>query len=160
MKKIGLSSVIAGLLIANVVVAGPVAVKGGAVFLAGNNEFTVDSVDGGVLPASCGLDSKVGVFSLPFTGATDVVISDGKAFVTGINEAGRVLVTIVDVDSCLVHTNSCDAEPTVDLDAGVLLIPCLEANGKRYDITMNQRGNSMNWEVTGIDDSRHHHSDD
>lgn len=155
MKNIGSSALIAGLLVANVAVADPVAVKDGAVFVAGNDLLSVLPADDSIgLPDSCDLATT----PLSITSATDVVISDGKAFVTS-NNAGEITVTTVDVSSCLVTSSSCDSEPTVDLASGVLIIPCLEANGQIYDIEMHQRGNSMNWEVTGVEDSIHHHED-
>lgn len=152
MNKIGLSSLIAGLMMANVAGADPVVVKDGAAFIAGNDELTVIAASGD-LPEECSLDTN----PYPAQFATDVVVSHGNAFVTRKNPAtGIVIVDRVDVGSCLKHSSSCDQEPTVNLAAGVLTIPCLEADGKRYDITMHQRGNSMNWEVEGIEDSVHH----
>jgi hypothetical protein len=151
MKKIGLSSLIAGLLIANVAGADPVAVNGGSVFILSQGNLRVQTAGGS--PIACG-----GLPKFIDANATDVVISDGNAFVTSINGVGEVSVTTVPVRSCLVPSISCDTEPTVDLNRGVLDIPCLEANGQAYHIIMNQRGNSMNWEVTGIEDSIHHHN--
>lgn len=156
MKKIGLSSLVTGLLMANVAVAGPTDVEHGALFIAGNNALTVEAADPAVsLPAEC----KV---SHPVPGAVDVIVSDGWAHVTS-NIEGVVEVTSIDVSSCLVPKNFCDVEPVVDLrdgHKGELFIPCLEVNGKRYDITMEQRGSSMNWEVTGLPESEHYHDDD
>lgn len=157
MKKIGLSSLVTGLLIANVVVAGPTDVEDGALFIAGNNALTVEAADPAVsLPAACKT-------SHPVPGAVDVIVSNGWAHVTS-NIEGVVEVTSIDVSSCLMPKNFCDAEPVVDLHdghKGELFIPCLEVNGKRYDITMEQRGSSMNWEVTGLPESEHyHHHDD
>ena len=147
MKKIGLSSLIAGLLLANAAGADPVAVEDGALFIAGNNELSVESATSAPLPAGCPASTSV-------PNATDVVIDNGYAFVTA-NNGGVVDVTRVDVSACLVSSNTCDIPPTANLAAGQLDIPCLEVNGKIYDIRMRQRGNSMNWEVTGIEDSRH-----
>lgn len=156
MKKFGLS-LVAGLLMANVAGAEPVAVKNGAVFIVSNGVLSVQAVDkvAAPLPAECGLEKAPE--SIP--NATDVVISNGDAFVTVKNPAtGAVSVESVNVSSCLL--NFCDAQPTVDLHSGELFIPCLEVNGKSYDITMHQRGNSMNWEVVGLPESEHEHHDD
>lgn len=157
MKKNSLSFLVAGLLMANVAGADPVAVKDGAIFIVSNGVLSVQSADDSELPATCGVAPAL---PMAIENATDVVIDDGKAFVTSVDEAGAVSVTSVDVSECL--SSSCDAEPVVDLNSGVLFIPCLEVNDQRYDITMEQRGNSMNWEVTGFPESTHHrgHDDD
>ncbi|MGJ0431448.1 hypothetical protein [Methylobacter sp.] len=152
MKKFAVSSLVAGLLMANVAGADPVAVKNGAIFMVSKNALSVQPVDptAAPLPAACALAKPM---SIP--GATDVVISNGDAIVT-IKDPGTGVVTgvdVVDVSSCLL--NFCDAQPTVDLHSGELFIPCLEVNGKSYDITMHQRGNSMNWEVVGLPESEH-----
>jgi hypothetical protein len=157
MKKIGLSSLIAGLLMANIAGADPVDVKDGAAFIAGNNLLSVIPATSAGLPDTCVLDTSPE--SIP--NATDVVVSHGNAFVTSTDPAtGAVAVKTVDVRSCLVPSsaNSCDDVPRVNLAAGVVFIPCLEANGQSFDITMRQRGNSMNWEVTGFEDSVHRSS--
>jgi hypothetical protein len=95
--------------------------------------------------------------------ATDVAINDSKAFVTITDPVTKEVSSVesFDVSECL--SSYCDAEPVVNLNGGhkgELFIPCLEVNGKRYDITMEQRGSSMNWEVVGFPDSEHHHGHD
>ncbi len=147
MKIIAFSSLIGGLLLATVAGADPVAVEDGAVFIAGNNELSVELATSAPLPAGCPASTRI-------QNATDVAIANGYAFVTA-NNGGVVDVTRVDVSACLLSSNTCDISPTANLTAGQLDIPCLEVNGKIYDIRMRQRGNSMNWEVTGIEDSHH-----
>lgn len=161
MKKFALSSLVAGLLMANVAGADPVAVKNGAIFMVSKGALSVQPVDpvAAPLPAACALNKPMLI-----PGATDVVVSNGSAIVTIKDPAGVVTgVDVVDVSTCLL--NFCDAQPTVDLHSGELVIPCLAVNGKSYDITMHQRGNSMNWEVVGLPESEHethgnNHEDD
>jgi hypothetical protein len=101
------------------------------------------------LPADCLKDLVL----VDVVGATDVFIADGKAIVT-VDDAGSVGVVIVDVSSCLsdvFEVEECFA--TVDLATGILEIPCVEVDGVVYTIKMDQRGNSMNWEVTFADKS-------
>ena len=44
----------------------------------------------------------------------------------------------VDVEDCFA---------IVDLDKGILEIPCVVINDVVFTVKMDQRGNSMNWEV-------------
>jgi hypothetical protein len=157
MKKFGLSSLVAGLLAANAAVAAPTVVEGGAVFTAANGFLTVRLVDA-VDPLKLVPPSDASCpATTPVPNATDVVVKDGTAFVT----TSTGTVATVDVSTCV--SSYCDAEPVVNLNdghKGELFIPCLDVNGKRYDITMEQRGSSMNWEVVGFPDSEHHHGHD
>jgi hypothetical protein len=161
MKKFGLSSLVAGLLMANVAGAEPVAVKDGAIFIVSGGKLSVQAVDpvAAPLPALCELAKTPELVP----NATDVAINDNKAFVTITDPVTKEVSSVesFDVSECL--SSYCDAEPVVNLNnghKGELFIPCLEVNGKRYDITMEQRGSSMNWEVVGFPDSEHHHGHD
>jgi hypothetical protein len=80
--------------------------------------------------------------------ATDVVIADGIPVVT-VGEPESLEVRIADVSSCLLDHVECEeCVANVDLDAGIMEIPCVNVNGKMYTVIMEQRGNSMNWKVT------------
>ncbi len=124
--------------------ADAVVVEGGKIFIA-DDKVTVRNLDDGKAATDC----PVAIVALgAVVGATDVVIADGKAIIT-VDDAGSVDVEIVDVSSCLsddVDVGDCIA--TVDLDTGILEIPCIEKDGVVYTVKMDQRGNSMNWEVT------------
>ncbi len=86
--------------------------------------------------------------------ASDVVIKRDYAIVTvhPVNNQGNTLTdTItVDVSKCFaqktVPVKECIS--TVDLNRGVLIIPCVEINGSIVTVHMDRRGNSSNWEVT------------
>ena len=121
-----------------------VVVEGDKIFIADGGLSVLNVTDG--LPADCVKDLDL----VDVVGATDVVIVDGKAFVT-IGDAGSVDVVIVDVSSCLlddVDVEECFA--TVDFDTGKMEIPCIEVDGVVYTVRMDQRGNSMNWEVSFV----------
>lgn len=86
--------------------------------------------------------------------ATDVVINRDYAIVTvhPLDNQGSTLTdTItVDVSKCFeqktIPVKECIS--TVDLDRGVLIIPCVEINNSIVTVHMDRRGNSSNWEVT------------
>ncbi len=88
------------------------------------------------------------------TTAKDVVIEDVYAVVTveTTTDLGPVDdVVIVDAANCFVPVDVVDVTEcisTVDLDEGVLIIPCVEVEGKMVTVHMEQRGNSSNWEVS------------
>lgn len=86
--------------------------------------------------------------------ATDVVINRDYAIVTvhPVDNQGNTLTdTItVDVSKCFeqktIPVKECIS--TVDLNRGVLIIPCVEINNAIVTVYMDRRGNSSNWEVT------------
>ena len=127
-----------------------VAVEGGKIFIA-DGDVTVLNLDGSdVDPTDTDCIDVRDALAL-VGDATDVVIADGKAFIT-VGAPGSVDVVIVDVSSCLsddVPVEECFA--TIDLDAGILEIPCVYVDGVVYTVKMDQRGNSMNWEVSFAD---------
>ncbi len=128
-----------------------VAVEDDKIFIVDGYEFKVLNL-ADKSPADCSDDLDSDELAA-VVGATDVVIADGKAIVT-VDDAGSVDVVIVDVSSCLFDdfvVGDCFA--TVDLDAGILEIPCVYVDDVVYTVKMNQRGDSMNWEVSFVDRS-------
>ncbi len=86
--------------------------------------------------------------------ASDIVIKRNFAIVTvhpvdGQGNTTTDTVTI-DVSKCLeqktIPVKECIS--TVDLDRGVLTIPCVKINDSIVTVNMDRRGNSSNWEVT------------
>ena len=88
------------------------------------------------------------------TTATDIVIKRNFAIVTVHPVDGQGNTTTdtvtVDVSKCLdqksIPVKECIS--TVDLDKGVLTIPCVKVNNSIVTVNMDRRGNSSNWEVT------------
>lgn len=86
--------------------------------------------------------------------ATDVVIKRTFAVVTihPINDQGNASTdtVIVDVSKCLdkktIPVKECIS--TVDMDKGLLTIPCVKFNDNYLTVNMDRRGNSSNWEVS------------
>ena len=135
------------------ILAEAVVVKGDKIFVADGGLSVLELSDGSTAACSVveGSDLALGLEGI--TDATDVVIADdGKAVVT--TPSSDFGVTIVDVSSCLdaevgVGVEACVA--TADLNKGEMDIPCLDFNGVVYNLHMEQRGNSMNWEITIIE---------
>ncbi|GJL76201.1 hypothetical protein [Nitrosomonas sp.] len=105
--------------------------------------------------------------------ATDVVIKHDYAIVTvhPLDGNGNPFVdtVTVDVSNCFeVKTVNVDAcISTVDIQQGLMIIPCVEINGSYVTVHMDRRGKSDNWEVTFLGDNihmkhykRHHDHDD
>ena len=141
---------------ASVVFAESVAIKHNQIFIADKGLVVKNLLTG--QPNQCTapplLDpSGNDVTSLLGT-ATDVVINRDYAIVTvhPIDNQGNTLTdTItVDVSKCLdqksIPVKECIS--TVDLDKGVLTIPCVKVNNSIVTVNMDRRGNSSNWEVT------------
>ncbi len=134
------------------ILAEAVVVKGDNIFVAdgGLSVWNIDD-EGSLGEAECS-----GGLVVVTTDATGVVITDDGFAVVTFDNAGSVGVEAVDVSSCFlpvdeengpdVDASDCDA--TVDLVEGIMHIPCLKVNGETYDIYMDRRGNSMNFEVT------------
>ncbi|MDP3875923.1 MAG: hypothetical protein Q8Q50_02980 [Methylobacter sp.] len=138
-----------GLCLSSLAVADSVAVKGGAIFLLGGPVLTVQSLSASSPTAAC-ISQLAGQPINP--AATDIVISGGQAVVApGLTPASADVVNISD---CLSGENVNDdsgqnpkGDAKADLKKGTLDIPCLDVDGAFYNVIMNQRGNSMNWEV-------------
>lgn len=91
--------------------------------------------------------------------ATDVVIKRNYAIVTvhPLDSQDNALTdtVTVDVSKCLVQKTIPVKEciSTVDLDRGVLTIPCVKINDSIVTVNMDRRGDSSNWEVTFFQDN-------
>lgn len=91
--------------------------------------------------------------------ATDVVIKRNYAIMTvhPLDSQGNALTdtVTVDVSKCLVQKTIPVKEciSIVDLDRGVLTIPCVKINDSIVTVNMDRRGNSSNWEVTFLQDN-------
>ena len=71
---------------------------------------------------------------------------------TTVSDLDVTDVVIVDTTSCLVPVDDvvdvAECISTVDLDEGVLIIPCVKVGVDVVTVHMEQRGNSSNWEVS------------
>lgn len=91
--------------------------------------------------------------------ATDIVIKRNYAIVTvhPLDSQGNALTdtVTVDVSKCLVQKTIPVKEciSTVDLDKGILTIPCVKINDSIVTVNMDRLGNSSNWEVTFLQDN-------
>ena len=148
-----------------------VAVKDGQIFIADKGLVVKDLLTGqpNQCIASPVLDTaNKDVTSLLAT-ATDVVIEQNYAVVTvhSQDDQGNPLTAdtvTVDVSNCLTQKTIPVTEciSTVDLDKGVLIIPCVKINDAIVTVNMDRRGNSSNWEVTFYGDNSNmaNYSDD
>lgn len=130
-----------GVLSAGVAMADTLAVQDGVIFSTGVDSLNVIATTGATLPDAC--TSSINV---PGAAATsDVVISGNSAFVKTDDTVTEVIIS-----QCLPEvTHSVDeCVATVDLASGKVIIPCLDNGDKIYRVEMDQRGNSMNWEVS------------
>lgn len=130
-----------GLFASSLAVADTIAVGNGAIFLLGGPTLSAQLLSG-VTPTQACVDQ---LLSQPINpAATQIVMSGSKAVVApGLSTP----VNVVNVSSCLSGTNVSDTQAAADLQKGTLVIPCLNVGGTIYNVVMNQRGSSMNWEV-------------
>jgi len=151
----------------NATFAESVAVKGGLIFIADGGLMAKNLSDGQV--NQCVADQLLTLEGSPASAllqtATDVTIDDGFAVVTveiQTDSDGNPLdesmtdAVAIDVSSCLVTSKEVDVQEcisTVDLDQGVLIIPCVEIEGSVNTVHMERRGNSSNWEVSFFGDN-------
>lgn len=164
-KKLLLSSILSVSFLfgcVNLASADSVAVKGGLIFIADGGLIAKNLSDGQV--NQCVADQLVSLEGSPVSAllqtATDVTIDDGFAVVTVHTQSdsdGNPLddpitdAVAIDVSSCLATIKEVDVQEcisTVDLDQGLLIIPCVEIGGKVNKVHMARRGNSSNWEVS------------
>ncbi len=95
--------------------------------------------------------------------ATDVVVKHGHAIVTvhPLDSNGNSFVNSVTVDvrGCfpdrIVTESVEECISTVDMKKGILVIPCVDMDGKIYTVHMDRRGKSDNWEVSFSQDHPH-----
>ena len=169
-KKLILSSVLLVFFLLgyiNVAFAESVAAKGGLIFIADGGLVAKNLSDGQV--NQCVANQLLTLEGSPVSAllqtATDVTIDDGFAVVTVQKQTdsdGNPLdepvtdAVAIDVSSCLSPTKVVDVQEcisTVDLDQGVLIIPCVEIEGSVNTVHMERRGNSSNWEVSFFGDN-------
>lgn len=130
-----------GLFASSLVLADTLAVNDGAIFLLGGSTLSVQLLSG-LAPTQACIDQLAGQPINP--AATQIVINGSKAIVApGLSSP----VNVVSIGSCLSGTSTSDNTAKADLQKGTLTIPCLNVGGTVYNVIMNQRGNSMNWEV-------------
>jgi hypothetical protein len=134
-----------------------VVLKGNAVLLAADDFLSVfpDSPN----PAlSCSFNTATGTFipgasaaiQIPIPGATDVKVVGSHAYVATSNFENSAAVTgyvKYDISACMPTGPFTPFRAHANLGSGELVIPCVEVDGNEYNVIMNQRGNSMNWEV-------------
>lgn len=145
----------------SVIYAESIAVKGDLVFIANKGLIAKNLSDGQVnqcLAAPLLGPEKNDVTNLLQT-ATDVVIDGDYAVVTihPETDAGPAVDAVaVDVSSCFLSKDTVPVQEcisTVNLDSGVLIIPCVNINGSIRTVHMDRRGNSSNWEVSFLGDN-------
>lgn len=135
-----------------------VVLKGNAVLLAADDFLSVfpDSPNSTL---SCSFNPATGVFvpgasaggiQIRVPGATDVKVVGGHAYVATSNFENSAAVTgyvKYDISACMPTGPFTPFRAHANLRSGELVIPCVEVDGNEYNVVMNQRGNSMNWEV-------------
>ncbi len=137
--------------------------KGHAVFIATGTSLTI-LPDPSNEQLSCTYNN--GVFSsgssagieIPLPGAVDVKLAGNDLYVATLKAPTEILPgaaenTYVkyDVKACLPDVPFTPSIARADLAAGELVIPCVLVDGQEYNVVMNRRGNSMNWEVIFAD---------
>lgn len=134
-----------------------VVLKGNAVLLAADDSLSVfpDSPNSAL---SCSFDAATGTFApvasaaiqIPLPGATDVKVVGTHAYVATSNFENSAATTgyvKYDISACMPAGPFTPFRAHANLGSGELVIPCVEVDGSEYNVVMNQRGNSMNWEV-------------
>lgn len=131
-------------------------VKGRAIFIAADNSLTIlpDSPD---QQLTCSYDAVNDSFipgasasiQIPLLGATDVKVIGNHAYVATSQKEGSPTTGYAkyNVSACLPDVPFTPTFATADLNSGELVIPCVVIGNNEYNVIMNRRGNSMNWEV-------------
>ncbi|GJL76975.1 hypothetical protein [Nitrosomonas sp.] len=138
-----------------------VVLKGYAVLLAADDHLTV-LPDSPNKTLSCSFDHETGVFfpaastliQIPIHGAVDVKIVGNHAYIATSNNENSLAATDYfkyDISACVPDGIFSPYRAHANLSSGELVIPCVIVDGNEYNVVMNQRGNSMNWEVQFID---------
>ncbi|MGV8712472.1 MAG: hypothetical protein ACWA6R_07975 [Nitrosomonas sp.] len=82
------------------------------------------------------------------TKATDIAIKNTTAVVTTYNSASLATdVKLVNVSGCMTAPPIPVTECITTISNGLLTIPCVQYNGQILSVILEQRGNSMNWEL-------------
>lgn len=76
--------------------------------------------------------------------ATDIVIDNGTAIITTTSTDVPGGVIFKDVSSCIAANSICMAT----VNDSLLTIPCVQYNDQVFTVVFEQRGSSMNWELT------------
>ena len=154
-KKMILNSFLLAILsfaLTSQVLAASVDIAGDCFYFA-NGDLTVTSLTSGVEIARF---SDVDGVSF----ATEVVVKHGKAVVTTDDLVTKeaVVVDISGLTGCFDNEDEDDdkehyrAKYKSGLGTSYLEIPEVEVGDKIYHVTMEQRGNSSNWEVTFVEE--------
>lgn len=154
---LSLSFAVSGLILATTSHADPVVVfKGQAIFIAADDHLTVLPEPN--QPLSCSFDFDNGLFipaasasiKIPLPGAFDVKVIGNDAYVATSTVVDGIPTTDYvkyNVSACLPDVPFTPSVAIADLSAGHLVIPCILVDGEEFNVVMNRRGNSMNWEV-------------
>ena len=137
--------------------ADPMAVvKGRTVFIAADDSLTIFP-DSPNQQLTCSYDTVNDIFipgasvgiQVPLLGATDVKVIGSHAYVATSRKEGSPTTGYVkyNVSACLPDVPFTPTVATADLTSGELVIPCVVIGNNEYNVVMNRRGNSMNWEV-------------
>lgn len=158
MKKMILNSFLVAILsfaLTSQVMAASVDIAGDCFYFA-NGDLTVTSLTSGVEIARFG-----DVDGISF--ATEVVVKHGKAVVTTDDLVTKeaVVVDISGLTGCFDKEDDDDEDDDKEqyrakyksgIGTSYLEIPEVEVGDKIYHVTMKQRGNSNNWEVTFVEE--------
>ena len=145
------------LVLSSQAIAASVDVAGDCYYFA-NGGLTVTSLTSGIEIASFGDADGV-------SNATEVVVKHGQALVTttDVETKAVVVVDISELTGCFdgvgdsPHDGECNEEKYMakykqGIGKSYLEIPRVEVGDKVYDVTMEQRGKSSNWEVTFVEE--------
>ena len=160
MRKLFLTFSLAmiGSLLAITAHADPMVVfKERAVFLATNNSLTI-LPDSPSEALTCSYDPANDAFlpgsaasiQVPVPGAMDIKVIGKHAYIatsTPVNDVPTTGYVKYDVSACVPAGPFTPPVAQADLASGELVIPCVLVDGNEYNVIMNRRGNSMNWEV-------------
>ena len=141
---------------ANTVLAESVAIKYDQIFIADKGLVVKNFLTGELNQCTTPplLDPAGNDVTNSLATATDIAIKRNYAIVTvhPVDSQGNTATdtVTVDVSKCLdkktILVKECIS--TVDLDKGILTIPCVKINGSIVTVNMDRRGNSSNWEVS------------
>ena len=133
------------------VLAENVAVAGDTVFILDNSASGSAQLNASILNADSTTSPNLcfsGQSSLNLglgegVSATDIVINNGTAIITTTSTDIPGGVIFRDVSSCVAANSICMAT----VNDGLLTLPCVQYNGQVFTVVLEQRGNSMNWEL-------------
>ena len=76
--------------------------------------------------------------------ATDIIVNNGTAIITTTSTDVPGGIIFRDVSSCIAANSICMAT----VNNSLLTIPCVQYNNQVFTVVLEQRGSSMNWELT------------